>query len=349
VTNPARIQKYAKPPRKAAAADQAHKLFEDFEPSRILLSGDTHGDENHVRWLLQHAKKNGCDAVFVLGDFGVWDHLDNGAFTSGVSKWAQRMNVPVCFLPGNHENYDLLFQWEAEKPRTADGFFEVKPWLFYSPRGHRWTWNGVRFMSLGGAYSVDKAPRVHQDRALLMKAQMRQDAGRTLSRNDRYILHTGQLQWWSQEEISQEELDYALREGEVDILLTHDKPRLSSPDWNRKDLVDCWPNQEAIQEVVDAKKPKLLCHGHLHWPYDQYLPNGTYVKALDCDPEASRHSGGTGMKTASIAVLEVGKDLDMELDGKEYSGKGFTLTWSGKTFSGYSDAIERDFALEAGE
>lgn len=349
MTLPARIQQYKKPERHDEAPEFTVGAMESVH--RVLLSGDTHGDENHVRWLLQHAKKVGADALFVLGDFGVWDHMDAGAFTGGVSKWAQRLEVPVFFLPGNHDNYDLLFQWEADKPRTRDGFLEVRPGLFYSPRGHRWTWGGTRFMSLGGAYSVDKRWRVQQDHTTVFRAEMHKDQGRTLRPIERYALQTGQLSWWSQEEISQEELDYALRPGEIDILLTHDKPRLSHPDWNRKDLEECWSNQEAIQEVVDAKKPKLLVHGHLHWPYDQYLPNGTYVKALDCDPEASKHSGGTGMKTASIAVL----DLDKALTIDDETHQGFTITWSGKTFSGWSDAIEKNFSLfeekllEAGE
>lgn len=343
MTNPARIQQYRKPDRHETAEEFTVNALPDAH--RVLLSGDTHGDEDHVRFLIGHAKKINAEALFVLGDFGVWDHLDGGSFTSGVSEAAMAEGVPVFFLPGNHENYDLLFQWEAEKPRTKDGFLEIKPGLFYSPRGHRWTWGGARFMSLGGAYSVDKKARVSQDQTTLFRAEMHVEQGRSLPKIERYALAYGQLSWWSQEEISQEELDYALRPGEIDILLTHDKPRLSSPGWNRKDLEECWTNQQAIQDVVDAKSPKLLVHGHLHWPYDQFLPNGTYVKALDCDPEASKYSGGTGMKTASYAVLDLGRPLTIDDETHE----GFTITWSGKTFSGWSDAIERNFALEGSE
>jgi hypothetical protein len=114
-------------------------------------------------------------------------------------------------------------------------------------------------------------------------------------------------------------------------LLTHDKPRLSSPGWNRKDIEACWENQDAVQEVVEAKNPKLLLHGHLHYAYDQRLPNGTYVKALDCDPEASRHSGGSGEIKESYALLDLPFD------------RMFSLKWSGKTFEGPSNKIVRTF------
>lgn len=334
MTVPARIDKYEKPKRREDAEERDTPAADN--PRRILLSGDTHGEHDHLIWLLDYARKIKADALFVLGDFGIWNHLDGGLFTDLVSNESQAAGIPVFFLPGNHENYDLLFQWEAEKPRTKDGFYELHPGLFYSPRGHRWTWNGTRFMSLGGAYSVDKRWRVQQDHTTVMMAEMHRDQGRTLRPVERYALRNGQISWWRQEEISQEELEYALRPGDVDILLTHDKPRAADPEWNRKDLEECWPNQEAIQEVVDAKKPSLLCHGHLHWPYDQHLPNGTYVKALDCNPEASHSSGGTGMKTSSVAVLDLGQDITIDDEIRN----GFVLKWSGKAFSTWSKEPE---------
>lgn len=275
------------------------------DAGRVLFAGDTHGDANHVRFLLAKAGQVGADAVFVLGDFGIWNHMDGGTFTDAVSKFAGLAKIPVLFLPGNHDNYDLLFEWEATKPRDRDGFVVLRPWLGYSPRGHRWNWKDIRFMSLGGAYSIDKHHRVQDDEAALRTAQRRQDQGHRLTARQRYLLRTGQESWWCQEEISQEELDHALRPGEVDVLLTHDKPRASAPGWNRKDIEECWSNQEAIQEVVDAKRPKLLMHGHLHYAYEQVLDGGTLVKALDCDPTASRYSGGSGDKGLSFTVMSL--------------------------------------------
>lgn len=160
------------------------------DPQKILLAGDTHGDANHVRTLIQAARKHGADAVFVLGDFGIWDHMDDGRFTDNVSKFAVQYGVPVCFLPGNHDNYDLLFQWEAEGHRTEDGFVHVKASLFYSPRGHRWTWNGVRFMSLGGAYSIDKDHRVLGDARRVLATKAKVERGSKLSRRDTALLKT---------------------------------------------------------------------------------------------------------------------------------------------------------------
>lgn len=299
------MQKVAENPDCPVCVEQPQPI------TKVILSGDTHGDSDHVAWLVWQADKLGADAVFVLGDFGIWSHLDDGAFVNAVSSVSMEHQVPVFFLPGNHENYDLLEQYERDNKRTEDGFVLIAPGVLYSPRGHRWTWGGVRFLSLGGAYSVDVQPRVFQDWGIQRQAEARREQGRPLTNRERYVLQTGHLSWWPQEQITETERDRAKDGGEVDIMLTHDKPLKSNPDWNRKDIPACRPNQEKIQDVVDAVKPKLLVHGHLHYAYrDEITTEGTktFVVGLDCDPEASRYSGGSGDKKLSYAILDLSND-----------------------------------------
>lgn len=325
-------ERYDKPERRPDAVTYESVAVEN--PAKIILAGDTHGDSNHVKSLLERARDAGAAVVFVLGDFGIWDHHDRGHFTDTVSKLANRYQIPVCFLPGNHDNYDLLFEWETEKPVTADGFYEIKPGLFYSARGHRFTWNGVRFLSLGGAYSVDKDWRVHEDEARLRRAEMRQENGGVLDRADRYRLRTGQYQWWSQEEISEQEMRDAMKGGPVDVMLAHDKPRGAQPDWNRKDLEECWPNQQKLQSVVDAVLPQLYIHGHLHYAYRDYLsPTGTVVQGLDCDPGASRSSGGSGKANQSWVLMTLGVQINnveqgIQIDGRDTNGEDISHSYS---------------------
>lgn len=277
------------------------------EISTIVFGGDTHGDIGQVRWLLGKAVAEKAQAVFVLGDFGIWNHVDGGAFTDSVSAASLNAGIPVYFLPGNHENYDLLEEWEEENDRDADGFVVVAPGVLYSPRAHRWTWSGVRFLSLGGAYSVDKAGRVYGDRIGMQAAQAVKAAGQWLPKRYEYLLrHDGRWSWWPQEEISDAERDAAMAGGPVDVMLTHDKPLASRPDWNRKDIAECRPNQMQIQKVVDAVRPKLLLHGHLHYAYtDTIESTGTLVQGLDCDPGSSSSSGGSGDRELSHAVLDL--------------------------------------------
>lgn len=317
------VESYPKPERSADAENLLAKAM-PVDPKKIILAGDTHGDANAVRTLIQRAEMEEAEVLFVLGDFGIWDHHDGGAFTNHVSRFSAKAGIPVCFLSGNHDNYDLLFQYEADKPRTADGFYEIKPNLFYSPRGHRWTWSGVKFLSLGGAYSVDKTWRVIQDEIDLAEVRSMKSRGLSLNVKEQYLLDHGQKRWWSQEEISEQEMRDAMKGGPVDVMLAHDKPRDAKPGWNRKDLEGCWPNQEKLQAVVDAVLPRLYTHGHLHYAYTDNLPRPeTFVKGLDCDPSASRSSGGSGKTHQSWAVLELVPPVKTE-------AKYFTLRWRGR-------------------
>lgn len=320
-------QKVAENPDCPRCFPDNDRIIREHRVAKVILGGDTHGDKDHVFWLIKKAEEEGAQAVFVLGDFGIWSHFDGGAFVRHVSNRVSRTGISVYFLPGNHENYDLLEQYEKANERTKDGFVVIEPGVFYSPRGHRWTWSGVKFLSLGGAYSIDKPYRVMQDQGIRTRAQVRQMNSDKLTERERYALQFPHLSWWPQEEINDEERDRAIEGGEVDVLLTHDKPLVAKPRWNRKNIPECVPNQEQIQRVVDATKPSLLVHGHLHFAYeDKIQSTDTFVKGLDCDPEASRHSGGSGKRSESFAVL----DLDRSRPSTPEPGADadfFSLKW----------------------
>lgn len=279
---------------------------------KIIVAGDTHGDRNHLRWLLDKAVKHDAAGVFVLGDFGIWDHHDAGAFTSGVAVDAKRLGLTVWFLPGNHENYDILERIEKENPRNADGFVlyhgaDGLQSLRYAPRGLRWSWSGVSFLALGGAFSVDKDPRVAQDRALVARAEARRARGHTLSAKEKYALQHEHYGWWPQEEVTDAEADAAAAGSRVDIMLAHDKPISATVPWNRKNFAEAEHNQRRLQRVVDALHPSLYLHGHFHYAY-MNLPfgSGTSVHGLDCDPESSAATGGSGDRRLSWGLLDLG-------------------------------------------
>lgn len=122
------------------------------EPRRLLVAGDVHGDVAWFEGLCSRSAELGCDAVLQLGDFGYWPHVpDVLKFLRRVTSSAVRFDQTVYWIDGNHENHAAL----CTLPATADGFVELTDRCVYLPRGHRWTWNGVRFGALGGAFSID--------------------------------------------------------------------------------------------------------------------------------------------------------------------------------------------------
>lgn len=225
---------------------------------KVLFLGDTHGNARWLNMVFETAAGNEIDAIFVVGDFGYWEHQEGGAeFLDVVQELAVESGIDLYWLDGNHENHPLLREKYTE---TDDrGFILIRPNVFYAPRGHRWTWDGIRFMSLGGATSIDKRWR------------------------------TEGVSWWPEEDLTQAEVDAALADPTpVDILLTHDKPLLSDPQWGQRPVYEeLLANQEKVQQVVDALTPRLLIHGHLHHRYTHDMADRndhvTRVVGLNCD------------------------------------------------------------------
>jgi predicted phosphodiesterase len=231
---------------------------------RILLAGDTHGNYRQIMYLYEIAKVQKAHVIFQLGDFGYWTHTADGKyFLEEVSHLAEINGIPFYWLDGNHENHAELRRFPHDE--DADDFWEVAPSVYYAPRGHRWEWRGIRFMALGGAFSIDRAYR-----------------------------RIGSSWWW-EEEIDADELDYACRPGEVDVMLTHDMPGgvdfnkhcvMQGRDWFRR-YPESEANQNKVRTAMEAVQPDVLFHGHMHMMYRDVinLDSGKEckVQGLNCD------------------------------------------------------------------
>lgn len=236
-------------PSDASTSDAEGPVVTD---PKILVAGDTHGDMEQVHYLLAMAKREGCGRVVQVGDFGYWPHMR--AFDQHVAEAASEAGVMWFWLDGNHENFDALERAvdvnAAEPQRMAE-------WLWYLPRGCTWEWDGVRFMALGGAYSIDKAYRVE---------------GRS---------------WWRQELLTREQVERAMDRGQVDILFTHDAPEGACPIVTNEYKGDeiSRGNRKAVTAVMDAVIPKIVIHGHYHHRYSVTLQDGPQVVGLGRDGE----------------------------------------------------------------
>ncbi|MGW4365912.1 metallophosphoesterase family protein [Nocardia takedensis] len=252
----------------------------------VLMTGDLHGNTGHALATVRTAARDGCDRIFVLGDFGAWEHIADGRhYFDVVDRVARRHRVQVYFLDGNHDKSSLLHRMYGAEP-DDDGFLVCRKSIRYAPRGLRWTWEGTRFAAFGGAYSVDKAWRLAQEAIEERKAARRRRFG-----SARHPV-TAETLWFPEEEMTDEECDALLVDDTaVDVLLTHDKPRDAAPEWNRKDLPECLPNQDRVQRIVRTLRPRLVLHGHLHYRYTDTLVlddgHRVTVEGLGADPDAS--------------------------------------------------------------
>lgn len=267
-----------------------------------MLAGDWHGFAPHADWVLRCAHASGIKRVFQVGDFGLWEHESAGIrYLDDLEEIASQDDITIYCLAGNHDNEKLTVQLHAAN-LDADGFVILRDHVKFALRGHRWTWEGTRFLALGGAYSVDKAWRVEKE------IRMTAESHRGSIQYGKPLKSYTETLWFPDEELTHQNVITAIGDGSpVDVMLTHDKPLRSTPSWNRKDFPECVANQEKIQRVVDALEPTLLVHGHLHFPYDCAMRGqdgsfSTYVVGLDADNEAQRFERGYRREN-SIAVL----------------------------------------------
>ena len=299
-----------------SAPDYAPEPSERPDPSTILVSGDLHGDPQHTLYIFQAALNNDADAIIQVGDFGYWEHVQGGdAFLDLCSDLATQNDLPLYWIDGNHENHTWLRRLygpggSRHKP-TPEGFWEIRPGVYYVPRGTRWVWSDRHLMGLGGAYSVDKFYRLRKEREAhashVYSNKKRREVGAPTKPFDPEL----HQRWWHEEELTDSEVAAAISDPTpIDILFTHDKPRASTPGWNRKAYPDCLPNQDKIQTVVDKLHPQVVIHGHLHYRYTDYIHNGTeggyaQVEGLSCNTDAQENDKDPD---ASWLLLRLGED-----------------------------------------
>lgn len=243
---------------------------------RVLAVGDIHGNDRFFARMCKEAVEQGCEGLLNVGDFGFWEHYEEGkSFLKWVERQLTEKDLWCWWLDGNHENHPLLWKTYGHDPHSI---VQMRDHLFYLPRGYRWEWDGLKFLAVGGAYSVDKDDRV---------------PGKS---------------WWPTECIRDQDVEFAVSGSykpnsphlePVDVLFSHDCPWGVDIPTLRAYQKNIFPrskeNREKLERVVKATRPKLVVHGHYHDSYSDRLDfpygdeNGemawhtTQIIGLGCD------------------------------------------------------------------
>lgn len=245
----------------------------DTTPERILIVGDLHGNWPWVQArLLPHIDDVRPDLIVQVGDFGYWPRRQWGR--KWVRLWEAALaerDLHLWWVDGNHEDLGSLLALPVDD-RT--GRRPLSPRVHHLPRGHRWSWDGLEWLALGGAVSVDRWDRV-----------------------------TG-ADWFPAEAVTEADVLRATEGGEAHVVVAHDVP-WGSPRWSARLQQDrppeeretLWPddmltasdrNQQALRAVLDAVCPAVWVHGHHHVRIDDRI-GSTRLVGLACDENAVTH------------------------------------------------------------
>lgn len=228
---------------------------------KVMVLGDTHGNTHWARKMVAKAKKLEVTKIIQCGDFGLWDHHEDGfPFLDAVNKECSDSGVKLYWLDGNHENHDRLEWYRKNNPKTSNGHVYIRSHILYSPRGNRWMWDEKWFMTVGGAVSIDKSGRI---------------PGKS---------------WWAGEQLTDAQLYGIEKAGnQADYLFTHDCSNKTPFRLRLKADIDSQIHRQKIDRVARVVQPKLWFHGHMHTKYDWMVPlddhavNWAQVYGLEMD------------------------------------------------------------------
>lgn len=217
------------------------------QKKRIGLAGDWHGNTSWVIGALKGFHLAGVDTVYHVGDFGFWPGLEGKKFLRAVEKQLDLYGITIYVTLGNHEDYTQV----DDMPVSEDGLRWATKHIAVMPRGYRWEVDGVTFVSLGGAPSIN-----FQN------------------------LKKG-INWWAEETITMGDI-YRLSAGaegfpRTDVMITHDAPDGIAPldalmtenakEWSEEGLQYADEGRKMMTAAVNIVKPLFFFHGHYHYDY----------------------------------------------------------------------------------
>jgi len=227
---------------------------------KIYITGDTHGEHSidklsHKKWPIGRnlTKK---DYVIICGDFGLLWKNEPDKNEKYWLKWLDERPFTTLMIDGNHENHTRLDALPKEV--WNNGIIgRVNDSVIHLKRGEIYTINNKKFLTIGGAASIDKANR------------------------------TIDMTWWERELLSQAEEDYAIEnlevnQWEVDYIISHTAPQeIIKYLYRNAGMYHKDPVAKFLDHIKSNLKFKKWYFGHLHMDQDFLNYHAVYNRILE--------------------------------------------------------------------
>lgn len=256
-----------------------HPAKENFDqtPHRdknVGVCGDWHGNTAWGMVAIEKLADSGVRTIFHVGDFGFWGDEQGRGYLRKINRELVKTNTFLYVTLGNHEDYDYIKK--VFKPVNGDHGFLAHDYyqnVIVLGRGYRWNWNDYRWISVGGANSIDRYQREET-----MKK-------RGYSKS-----------WWEQESITDEDVQNATAGGRADMMIAHDVPygvemfgshRDARNGWEKQDLDYAVLSRLQLRKITDVVQPLRYVHGHYHMARNhsfRFSSAGAYDVANNSEP-----------------------------------------------------------------
>jgi len=210
---------------------------------KTLYIGDIHGDFDSMEILTRFIQERSPDVgrVVVVGDFGFFPDSHEASWYP-----QSRLNIPVYFIDGNHEDHDMLDHEKFLPPTKKSQCYDA----FHISRGY--TETGILYC--GGARTTD------QEHLL---------AG---------------VDYFEGEELTENQVHRAIEfmdRDPVRVLVSHDLPQTGFRVLFRRDSPD--RTRSLLDRLYDFTKPRLVISGHHHFRAKATLHGITFVVLRNVD------------------------------------------------------------------
>lgn len=194
----------------------------------VYATGDCHADWTKFSSKAFPEQKGMTrdDYVIVCGDFGIWSDTPQERHWLD---WLEEKNFTLCFVCGNHENFDRLYSDEFPVVDFHGGkAHKIRENIYHLMRGYVFDLCGKKFYAFGGASSHDVNDGILEPgdysccRDLIMDYKIRTSMGQ--------MLRINHISWWKEEIPTQEEMDFGWQtlknnNYKVDYIITHCCPQ----------------------------------------------------------------------------------------------------------------------------
>lgn len=211
---------------------------------KIGLLGDTHGNFGYMSYAAGKFYREGIQNVMQLGDLGIWPNQGTKDGFTRLDETLDKFGQTWYVTPGNHEDYGQIDTLAEAHPDTD--FLVYRPHILLMRRGTRFEFDGMTFVSLGGAPSVDRTYRLQKFHGF----------------------------WWAQEDMTDEDVQRTIDGGYADVMLSHDAPagldqierRIKDNSWiPLQDQMYAREGRIRFTRAVREVHPEFLFHGHYHF------------------------------------------------------------------------------------
>lgn len=233
----------------------------------IYITGDCHADWTKFssNAFPEQKEMTRDDIVIVCGDFGIWHDTPQERYWLD---WLEEKDFTLCFVDGNHENFDRLYSNEFQVVDFYGGkAHKIRENIYHLMRGYVFTLCGKKVFAFGGARSHDIKDGILDPMDYRDMQALRHDYNTRTLKGE--CLRVNHHSWWKQEMPSEEEKAFGIKtladnNNEVDFIISHCPPSQALLEgfygvFKPDSLNDYF---ETISQTVDFKK---WFFGHMHF------------------------------------------------------------------------------------